>query len=138
MLRPLDTVLVGNALSITGTGYIRTTPLSSAQSNYSVFAWVYVVGYPGTGVACIFKNGESGNGNGGYNMRINTSGIYSIAFDGSAFGLSSGVTLSLNTWYHVGYVNTGNVNQLWINGATAGSTANGGPNGVQVDSVLGA
>lgn len=131
-------VKLGNGLLFDGsTVTLKTSsPVSTAQNNFTACAWVYPTSF-GSGNTAILKNGETGVGNGGYFLFLTSSGDFKVSLTGTATTLDSGVTLSLNTWTHLAFIRNSGTCQCYVNGVAQGSSNSGTPNGIQSSTTVG-
>ena len=119
-------LIYGNALEFNGsTQYARRASAgSSVINNFSMACWVYILAYP-LADSIFFQNAADDAR--GESMRITISGVLNVDYHFVA-NLSSGFTLVLNTWYHVGLIRNAGTSQIYVNGATQGGTIANAPN----------
>lgn len=123
--------LPGRAINLNGSSqYLFSNgDFSSVTNNWTISMWVNVKGYPASGNACFFENGQIDAN--GYRVVITNAGLLRTLFS-TVLNLSSGFTLSLNTWYHILVVRNAGSTQHYVNGVAQGSpssTTPFGPNG---------
>lgn len=122
----------GPALSFGGTTNLveANATILSGTGAFTITAWIYPTSF-GT-FPVIAGNYGTGGGNGtGFQFGINGSGVLGI-YDGVT-GITSGQTISLNTWSFVAVKRSGTTVTFRINGT---DYAGGGPSSANISSTL--
>lgn len=119
-------VIIGNGLQTNGTNqYASRAVVSTVVNNFSVILWVKLITIIGTDHNVFFNNGaDDGNG---YQLRCSTAGVFSFDISFVA-NLSSGVTLSTDTWYQLAVIRNGGTSQCYVNAVAQGGTSASAPN----------
>lgn len=139
MPRTLIQSLFGNAISLNGTNgnAVRRSLISNSQGDYTACCWINLSGTPSS-TTTLIKNGETGNGNGGWKFSVTTASKLNLSDPGGGWGGTASTALSNSTWYHVAFIKASNVTQMYINAVADGSTIAGTFNAPQTDTTVGA
>lgn len=121
-------LIYGNALQTNGSSQYAISAISAGSSvtdNFTMACWVYVLAYPGSDWSTVFQNGA--NNARGMSLQFGTAGAFRADYSFVA-AVTSGISLSLNTWYHLGLIRNSGTSQAYVNGAAQGSTIGNAPN----------
>ncbi|HEX9503622.1 MAG TPA: LamG domain-containing protein [Patescibacteria group bacterium] len=139
MARTLVAQVRGNAAVFNGSngnGIQRSIVADGNTGDYTASAWIYISVVP-SGKVTLIKNGQTGNGNGGWNFVLNASSQLEVNDPGGVWGGSGTTVLSTLTWYHVAFIRTGTNTQMYLNGVAEGAVITGTFNSPQVDTTVG-
>lgn len=110
-----------------GSGDFLSLPASSdfafGAANFTVEGWVYTATTSGLGAIIGLANGSAANSNYAFQLLRNGSQWQFNVFSGStAYGSAVGA-LSINTWYHIAMVRSGNSLYAFVDGALIQTTS---------------
>jgi len=134
--------IIDKAFSFATNDYVNFSENSSLDfnnENFSISFWVNasVINSADT----LFSKGKPSGGNWDYTIRVDNPGkILFRTFDGAQRDLTSDLTLSTNTWYHVVVTtdNSADTKIIYINGVENGTQAFGHKYSSNLDLLMGA
>lgn len=118
-------IVYGNALQSNGTSSyaIRGTDTTTVTNNFTLSFWAKITALT-AGNSCFFEVGQTDAN--GYRVYVTSAGLLKTQYS-TVITFSSGMTLSLATWYHIVVVRDTGVTQHYVNGSAVGGTTSTAP-----------